>query len=314
MSRRPKIPQFCSPPLSQLIQSCWHQRPDMRPSFSNIILTIDALAFNPKCDTFKNYRPNQAKKKLTRAACVDENNDIHIDTKNNKNGKGLKNTQKTSNTSMNSKVPPHSEPCQKADKAESTTDDFHFSKNETSNENSVAQGCTYTINVQTLETIKRPAIESPQSITSSAPSPAPITPPVDSETSTLQTDTNAEASSFESTNDLTKSSLNQSTDQKSNSDFKNTVNEPTENDMDNTEVYNNDIKDKEKTEINADNDKIDDTVSITSNLDTEYMLDNQIEDVFPPPPPSLLFGLLEQVNTSTEKDGMWSPPPTTNTI
>jgi len=34
---RPKLPVYCPPSVAQLIKECWHQDPDSRPSFSEII-------------------------------------------------------------------------------------------------------------------------------------------------------------------------------------------------------------------------------------------------------------------------------------
>lgn len=41
--KRPKIEEFCSPDLSNLMQTCWSQTPDDRPSAENLIDTFANL-------------------------------------------------------------------------------------------------------------------------------------------------------------------------------------------------------------------------------------------------------------------------------
>ncbi|XP_022086324.1 uncharacterized protein LOC110976918 isoform X2 [Acanthaster planci] len=46
--KRPDIPESCPQPLRCLIKSCWEHKPNKRPSFKDILISLEALAFPPE--------------------------------------------------------------------------------------------------------------------------------------------------------------------------------------------------------------------------------------------------------------------------
>ena len=42
---RPEIPADCPPPVSELMQLCWHESADQRPAFDVVVATLHQMKF-----------------------------------------------------------------------------------------------------------------------------------------------------------------------------------------------------------------------------------------------------------------------------